>query len=159
MLSGEDMKLRKLQAALKKAQLAEKSAKAAYAKVIGRTGLISEAWGETKAKYKAARKELKRMRKESALAQAAHKAAKRCYEQSSAFLEKLTRKLRKAEKKGAAKSKIKPNPAPAPKAKKSKPAVSKKTSAAKPKAGSKPGVTVPILAETESFPDSTAAQA
>ena len=153
------MKLHKLDAALKKAQAAERSAKAAYEKIVGRTGLISEAWIETKAKYKAARKELKRMRKESTLAQAAHKAAKRCYEQSTVLLEKLTRKLKKAQKKSASKHKLKATPRPATKTPKAKAIPSKKRVAPRSKAAPKSGVTVPISAGTENFPEPTAAQA
>ena len=152
------MKIPKLQAALKKAQAAEKSAKTAYQKVVGRATVFSDAWIQAKSKYKAARKELKRMRKEGALTQSAHQAARRCYEQSSALLEKLKRKLKKAQKKSEARRQPKATPAPKAKAKKAKPARAKKTAAPRPKAAPKPTVTVPISAETDSFPQSAAAQ-
>ncbi len=153
------MKLQKLQIALKNAQMAQKAAKTAYEKIITRTRLISEAWSDTKAKYKAARKELKRMRRESALTQAARKAAKHCYKQSNAALEKLARKLKKSQKKSAAKAKTKVTTSPGTKTNKGKLTPRKKRGAPSAKAVSRSAVTVPIHAATENFPEPAAAQA
>jgi len=140
------MKLRKLQTAFKKAQATEKAARAAYEKVVSRAQVVAEAWIEAKATYKAARKELKNLRKETALTQAAHKAAKSCFNKSVILLQKLTRKFKKAEKKSAAKKTQKSPAAARPKKH------VKKTGARKPK------VPVSLPPSTE-FPEASAAQA
>ncbi len=93
------MKIRKVQAALQTARSVERSTQAALASVVNRVRVAKAEVIRAKTGYKSARKLLEQKREKADRARAAQKLAKQCFKKSAKVVERLERKLEKAEKK------------------------------------------------------------